>query len=155
MEKTRSEMTIQHVIQTYVRPARKRGEQTVKLHVGTVQKELGWTNRTPSIFSTLGSGKFQREAGLELLEKQDGPASGGPSTTVQFVYRLLEPATKMNTSNTPQKIVPNGKGLLKLRGILTDVYKQFGGGEQYLRKEREGLHFTAEEPASASTRAKK
>ncbi len=61
-----TEQTKIHVISTYIKPARLRGEKTVQVKVGSVQKELGWTNRTPSVFSTLSSKEFQKEAGLEL-----------------------------------------------------------------------------------------
>jgi len=142
MESTRSNLTIQHVIHSYVEPARKRGDKTIQVRVGNVQKELGWTNRTPSIFSTLGSRKFQHEAGLQLIDKRDGPPSGGPSTTVQFVYRLVETSS---AAGVQERVVPNGAGLLDLCGILSDAFRQLGGGEAYLKQEREELRFPAEE----------
>ena len=129
-----TEQTKSHVISTYVTPARQRGEKTVQVKVGKIQKELGWTNRTPSVFSTLSSREFQQEAGLSLIEKKGGPPSGGPSTTVEFVYRVLHGGDQ----NAPEsKVVPNGVGLMDLYGILAEAYKQFGGGEEYLRRERE------------------
>jgi len=129
-----TEATKRHVIATYVEPARQRGERTVEVRVGNVLKELGWSNRTPSVFSTLNSQAFQREAGIELIEKRGGPSSGGPSTTVRFVYRVLDdvPATQGNA-----KVVPNGAGLLELYGVLADVYRELGGGEAYLKAERD------------------
>ena len=48
-----TEQTKMHMISNYVGPARLRGEETFQVRVGNVQKELGWTNRTPSVFSTL------------------------------------------------------------------------------------------------------
>ena|ERR1700678_746987 len=128
-----TDLTKQHVIAKYVEPARTRGETTIQVRVGNVQKELGWTNRTPSVFSTLSSRDFQQEAGLELIEKKGGPPSGGPSTTVQFVFRVLAPGEK---ASAPAKIVANGAGLMELYGILADAYKAVGGGEAYLRAER-------------------
>lgn len=135
--------TTQFAIKTYVQPARERGEKTVRIRVGNIQKELGWTGRTPSVFSTLKSQPFQQAAGLELIEKRGGPASGGPSTTVEFVYRVLN---AQDPSIESRKPIPDGHGLLELVGIFKDVYAQFGGGEQYLRREREGLSFPAEGP---------
>jgi hypothetical protein len=129
-----TEQTKQHVIATYVEPARKKGEKTIQVRVGNVQKELGWTNRTPSVFSTLSSRKFQQEAGVELVEKIGGPPSGGPSTTVQFVYHVLHDGEQTKPA---QEVAPDGAGLMDLYGIFADVYKQFGGGEEYLRRERE------------------
>lgn len=126
--------TKRHVISTYVMPARMKGEKEIQVRVGTVQKELGWTNRTPSVFSTLSSKEFQREAGVELIEKRGGPLSGGPSTTVQFVYKLVD--RKAGQRHSTQRPVPNGAGLEKLYGILAGTYKELGGGEAYLKAER-------------------
>jgi hypothetical protein len=87
-----TELTKQYVISNYVNPARLKGEKTIQVRVGNLQKELGWTNRTPSVFSTLLSKDFQQEAGVELIEKRGGPPSGGPSTTWQFVFRVVDEA---------------------------------------------------------------
>jgi hypothetical protein len=131
---TPTETTKRHVLKTYIRPARQRGENTVTVRVGNVLKELGWINRTPSVFSTLRSQAFQKEAGVELVEKQGGPPSGGPSTTVQFVYRVIDGA---GSPEKAEKVVPNGAGLLALYGILADTFRELGGGEAYLKAERD------------------
>jgi len=131
-----TDQTKEHVIATYVKPARLRGEGVIQVRVGTVHKELGWTNRTPSVFSTLSSQEFQREAGLELIEKRGGPPSGGPSTTVQFVYRLLDESNRRATRQSTPKPAPTGAGLDQLYGILKDAYAELGGGEAYLESER-------------------
>jgi len=128
--------TKEHVIAAYVKPARQKGENVVQVRVGSVQKELGWTNRTPSVFSTLSSKEFQREAGVELIEKRGGPPSGGPSTTVQFVYRILDGSPSVNPSSRESRVIPNGAGLEKLYGILADEFKELGGGEAFLKAER-------------------
>lgn len=129
-----TEMTKEHVIANYVRFARLRGDRTVQVRVGDVLKELGWTNRTPSVFSTLSSQSFQKEAGIELVRKIGGPASGGPSTTWVFEYKILDHEEPAETKTT---VVPNGSGLLELKGILSDAFLQLGGGEAYLKAERE------------------
>lgn len=131
-----TDQTKKHVIATYVQPARSRGEDRIQVRVGNVQKELGWTNRTPSVFSTLSSKEFQEEAGVELLEKRGGPPSGGPSTTVQFVYRILDAGPSVRSVQAKADLVPNGAGLEKLCGIFSEVYAEFGGGEAYLKAER-------------------
>ena len=133
-----SDDTKRHVIAKYVNPARSRGERRLEVKVGNVVKDLGLTNRTPSVFSTLSSRTFQREAGLELIEKRGGPASGGPSTTVQFVYRVL---TEKESSETRKN---GGEDLMSLYGIGGEVFRQLGGGEEYLRRERESLQFPIE-----------
>jgi hypothetical protein len=142
-----TEKTKQHVISTYVAPARRQGDGTIQVRVGSVEKELGWINRTPSVFSTLSSKEFQREAGLELIEKRGGPPSGGPSTTVQFIYRVLDSS---NQKDGAERTVPVGIGLMDLYGIGADAFKQLGGGERYLRGEREGFRFPAEDYVRSS-----
>ncbi|MGB6973637.1 MAG: hypothetical protein WBD67_03035 [Terracidiphilus sp.] len=129
-----TEQTKKHVISSYVKPARLKGEKTIQVRVGNVQKELGWTNRTPSVFSTLLSKDFQLEAGVELIEKRGGPPSGGPSTTVQFVYRVLDQA---EPAASPQRMIPNGAGLRALYGLCAETFKALGGGEAFLHRERE------------------
>jgi hypothetical protein len=102
--------------------------------VGNVQKELGWTNRTPSVYSTLISKDFQQEAGLQLIEKIGGPPSGGPSTTVQFVYRVLGEADQ---SSPVERKGPAGAGVMALYGLCAETFQALGGGEEFLRRERE------------------
>jgi hypothetical protein len=129
-----TEQTKRHVIATYVEPARQRGERTIHVRVGSVQKELGWTNRTPSVFSTLLSREFQQEAGVELVEKIGGPPSGGPSTTVQFVYQVLG---EKKDAISAEDVVPKSIGLRDLFGLCAETFKALGGGEEFLRRERE------------------
>lgn len=136
-----TEETTQYAIRSYVQPARDRGDDTVNIRVGKLQKELGWTGRTPAVFSTLKSQLFQREAGVELLEKRGGPASGGPSTTVEFVYRVLNISSG---TGTPPSGSHNGGGLMSLYGAGKEVFEQLGGGEAYLNRERDELQFPAE-----------
>lgn len=129
-----TEQTKRHVISTYVQPARQKGEKTIQVRVGNIQKELGWTNRTPSVFSTLLSRDFQQEAGVELVEKRGGPPSGGPSTTWQFVFRVLGEA---ESTAPAAKAVPDGAGLMALYGLCAGTFEALGGGEEFLRRERE------------------
>jgi hypothetical protein len=138
-----TEQTKVHVISTYVRPARLKGEKTVRVKVGSIQKELGWTNRTPSVFSTLLSKDFQKEAGVELIEKTGGPPSGGPSTTWQFVFRVLDEARKA----APDRRGPSAEaGLLALYGICADMYREVGGAEAFIRSERENFGSIVPDP---------
>jgi hypothetical protein len=126
-----------HVISKYIEPARMKGEATVQVRVGNVLKELGWTNRTPSVYSTLSSQEFQRLAGIELIEKKGGPLSGGPSTTWQFVYRVLDGQGSEKTSHRLKPSpVQNGSGLKALYGVLANTFRELGGGEAFLKAER-------------------
>jgi len=128
-----TEQTKSHVIAAYVEPARRKGEKTVQVRVGNVQKELGWTNRTPSVFSTLSSKEFQEEAGIELIEKRGGPASGGPSTTWQFVYRVKGEEAQ----NVARSSQGNVMDVMSLWGICRGMYDADGGVDEWLRKERD------------------
>lgn len=130
-----TEQTKKHVISTYVEPARLKGDEFVQIRVGNVLKELGWTNRTPSVYSTLSSEEFRRAAGVELVEKKGGPRSGGPSTTWQFVFRVLDSRNAERRRERPNP-VSSGGGLERLYGIFKDAYAELGGGEAYLRAER-------------------
>jgi len=129
-----TEITKKHIIERYVRPALERGDETIEVRVGNVLKELGWSNRTPSVFSTLGSRQFQEEAGLELIEKRDGPPSGGPSTTWRFIYRVL--GNRRSAETKKNEMIPNGAGLMSLAGICADIFRKLGGGESFLKAER-------------------
>lgn len=133
---TPTDIARKHVIEKYVKPARARRDERVQVRVGNVVKELGWTNRTPSVFSTLSSRAFQREAGVELIEKRGGPPSGGPSTTVRFVYRIVDEGEGRET-NESAKPTQSGQGIEKLYGILADAFAKLGGGEAYLKAERD------------------
>lgn len=136
-----TDVTKHHVIARYVAPARKKGEKTLQIRVGNVLKELGWTNRTPSVFSTLSSRPFQREAGLELVEKRGGPPSGGPSTTVEFVYRIVEADARRGAQTRSASAAMD---IADIYGIGAKAYRELGGGEKYLRRERDALQFPAE-----------
>lgn len=129
-----TEQTKRHVISTYVEPARQRGEKTVQVRVGNVQKELGWTNRTPSVFSTLSSKEFQQEAGVELIERTGGPPSGGPSTTWKFIYQVQG---ESSDGAQPKRMAAKRNGLRDLYGLCAETFKALGGGEEFLRRERE------------------
>jgi hypothetical protein len=132
---TPTDATRKHVIARYIEPARMSGKKQVRVRVGNVLKELGWINRTPSIFSTLSSRSFQREAGVELIERRGGPPSGGPSTTVEFTFRLVDEKPEAHSARAA-KPIPNGAGLEKLYGIFADEFAALGGGEAFLKAER-------------------
>jgi hypothetical protein len=115
----------------YIEPARRRHESNIRIVAGDVQKAVGLSNLVPLVCQALRSKKFLEENHL-VLEKWDGPPSG-MSTTVVFTYRLVGEAGQ--ASNQP------GDGpFLRLRGIAKDVFQSLGGGEAFIRKEREQFH---------------
>jgi hypothetical protein len=126
-----------HIKVTYLEPARRSGQEMIRIRAGDVHRDLHWVNRVPSVCTTLASRKFQRETGLELVGKE-GPPSGN-STTVVFTYRLPSKG-----SATPQSEGHKNR-LEELYGIAAGIFRELGGGENYLRKERARLHFRKDE----------
>ena len=133
---TRSEEVRKHVVEQYIAPARRKGEETVQVRAGNVHNELHWTGRVPSVFQALSSLKFQHEAGVELVDR----SRPGPSTTVVFTYRLLakEGQPHDGESSTPADASGQKKPvtLLDLYGVGAEIFRELGGGESFLKAER-------------------
>lgn len=123
----------QHVRVAYLEPAKRRGESTIRITAGDIHRDLHWINRVPSVCTTLSSQKFQRETGLKLISKETPPS--GMSTRAVFVYQLPP-----NEESGGQQRPPKSR-LEALYGTLSDVFKELGGSENYIRSEREKLHF--------------
>jgi len=123
-----------HGREKYVLPARGRNEHRFSIRVGDVVRELKLSGRTPAVCSALRSREFLDANALRLLSKT-GPPSG-QSTTVTYTYELLD-----KPASTPAKPDP----WTQLRGALKDIFAELGGGENYLRKEREQFYAPGEE----------
>lgn len=121
-----------YVKATYLDPARRRGESIIRVKAGDVHRDLHWVNRVPSVCTTLSSKKFQRETGLELVSKEGPPSGFG--TRVEFTYRLREQEDRRPHETRRSRFEA-------LYGKLSDVFQDFGGGENFLRNEKEELHF--------------
>lgn len=134
-----------YVKATYLEPAKRRGESTVRIKAGDVHRDLHWVNRVPSVCTTLSSKKFQRETGLELISKEGPPSGFG--TRAEFTYRL--PARKNLTPQETEK-----SRFEALYGGLSDIFSELGGGEKFLRNEKEKLHFRKATEISATSRDK-
>lgn len=127
-----------YVARNYIAPARIRGASTVTVRAGEVHKALRWdSRRVPQICSALSTRKFLRSAHLELVARK-GPPSG-QSTTVEFTYRLLEsePGETELRRETHGMRVQDGSGLESLYGLMAEEFKSVGGGEAFIRAERE------------------
>lgn len=132
---TCSEEVRNHVVKQYISPARNNGKESVQVRAGTVHNELHWTGRVPSVCQTLGSRKFQEEAGVELVDR----SRLGPSTTVVFTYRVLNKQASHNADVSAPVDAPGQKKpvtLLDLYGALADRFREVGGGEAFLKAER-------------------
>ena len=129
---TLSEEVRRYVQTSYLAPARRRDEEMVQIKAGDVHRGLHWVNRVPSVCTTLRSQKFQREAGLELVT-EEGPPSG-MGTRMIYTYRLAKSPEPVSSASKQSKFDA-------LRGIAKDVFRELGGGEKFIRQERDLLHF--------------
>lgn len=123
-----SDSVRQHATEAYVRPAQHRGAKTFAIKVGDVHRAVALHNRVPLVCQALESEKFLRTNELKLVSKT-GPPSG-QSTTVTYTYEFID----TNPSS------PNEDPWARLRGALKDVFAELGGGERYLRAERENFY---------------
>jgi len=112
-----------------IRPARARGDRTFTVTAGDVHRELGLKNRVPVVCQALKSKRFLQENHL-VLKEMTGPPSG-LSTTVRFTYEVVSGGSGGDSTTKQQHL------LLALRGIARDIFRQLGGGEQFIKKERE------------------
>jgi hypothetical protein len=119
----------QHAVEVYLRTARRRGDRTFSVHIGTVHKALGLNNRVPLVCAALTSKKFLNSNSLRLISKS-GPASG-QSTTVTYTYEFVDGYEKSSTLTDPW---------LKARGIAKDIFAALGGGEAFIRHERANFY---------------
>lgn len=122
-----SDLIRRYGVDSYVLPARRRGDRTFSINAGVVHKNLKLDNLVPSVCNALSSKKFLRENRLRLIART-GPPSG-KSTSVTYTYEFLD----------AQSSTPAQDAWERLRGALKDVYAELGGGEAYLRAERDSF----------------
>lgn len=121
--------SIRHSAQrSYVHRARHRGVKRFSINVGEVHRSLALQNRVPLVCQALGSEKFLEANSLKLVSKT-GPPSG-QSTTVTYTYEFVDSGTHSE---------PAEDAWSRLGGALKDVFQELGGGEAYLRAERENF----------------
>lgn len=91
-------------------------------------------NRIDHVCTALKTPEFLEQNGLRLVDISAPPS--GTSTMVVHTYEFLDlPLGAATPAATATSIY--GK-LLQMEGILKDVYKEIGGVERAIRKEREG-----------------
>jgi len=117
----------------YVLPARHQKEKRFSIRAGDVVRELGIRGRAPAVCSALKSREFLRSNNLHLVE-WSGPKSG-QSTTVTYTYEFVGTELPAALKEDPW---------IRLRGTLKDVFAELGGGEAYLRAERDGFYASKE-----------
>jgi hypothetical protein len=126
-----SDVVRRHASDEYISAARRRGDKTVTINVGTVHRALALNNRVPLVCAALGSKKFLTENHLRMVSKT-GPPSG-QSTTVTYTYEFV-------TKENKDKGVDRQDAWNRLRGAFKDVFAELGGGENYLRNERANFY---------------
>ncbi len=126
--KSVSDTVRQHAADAYVRPTVRRGARTVSINVGEVHRAVALRNRVPLVCQALESDKFLRANHLKLVSKT-GPPSG-QSTTVTYTYEFID----------TQPSSPKEEPWLRLRGALRGAFAELGGGEPYLRSERDTFY---------------
>ena len=120
-----SDVIRNHVRESFLKPAIRKGERVITVNAGAVHKALGLNNRVPMVCAALKSQKFLEENGLRIVSKT-GPPSG-QSTTVTFTYEIVASNAKPSISDNP---------LTGLRGIAKELFRKLGGGESFVRNER-------------------
>jgi hypothetical protein len=111
-----------------VRSALDRKAKSFSIRAGDVVRELKMNGRAPAVCSALKSREFLQDNNLRLVQKT-GPRSG-QSTTVVYTYEFV---------NTRATASQKEDSWLRIRGALKDVFSELGGGEAYLRNERDNF----------------
>ena len=119
----------------YVDPARARRTRRFSIRTGDVVRALKLNDRVRAVCSALKSRSFLEDNGLKLVDKNGPPSL--QSTTVTYTYEFVVTAKPSENSPDPWT---------QLRGALKQVFAEFGGGEAYLRQEREGFYADEEKP---------
>ncbi len=121
----------EYVRETYINPARERGDRRFSITAGDVHKALRYHNRVPAVVTTLRGKRFLLDNGLRLID-QSGPPSG-MSTTVRITYEF-----EGHSAAQAASAASRDEKFRALRGLLKDVFRELGGGENFIRREREG-----------------
>jgi hypothetical protein len=134
-------------LEKYIHPAILAGKTQFSVAVRDVMKDLqgkGFpAGNYPQVCTALRAGRFLKENGLEI-EGIDGPPSG-LSTTVVVRYRVRnlveQPTSAMlslrvaDNNHLPEELpAARAQRLMEgLRGLLKEEFKEYGGGEAFLR----------------------
>jgi hypothetical protein len=136
-----SETVLQFVRANYVHPARTSGLTTVEVKAGDIHSALRWSRRVPLVCSALSSQKFQNAVGVRLIETKDAPPSGLSTRTI-YRYEILDREAPSGLRIDPP--APK-RGLLAAYGVAAHLYRQVGGGDAFLKAERENFGSVAPE----------
>jgi hypothetical protein len=136
----KTDEVIQYVRSSYVEPAVKGGEKIIKVRAGDVHRALRFSNRVPTVCQALTSKRFLDQNSLVLIDKQ-GPPSGLSTTTV-FTYRLDRSGNLSQHAMIDAEPGHKPSLLLSLRGSGKKLFSRLGGGEFFLKEERDRWNTT-------------
>ena len=71
--------------ETYIDPARNRGNKTIEIRSGDVHKALNYKNRYPLVCSAIGSNRFEEEYNVRRMCVK-GPLNG---VSTLFTFKLM------------------------------------------------------------------
>jgi hypothetical protein len=74
-----------YAYRTYIKPARDRGQEIVRIRCGDVHNALGFVSQYSLVSAALGAKKFRHQHAMELVETE------GPFFSPELIYtfRLL------------------------------------------------------------------
>jgi hypothetical protein len=116
----------------YVVPARNLKQARFTIRSGEVVQALKLHTRVANVCNALRGKAFQNENRLKLVD-YTGPKSG-QSTTMVYTYQF---------DDAPDS-APGLDPWTELRGALKRAFAESGGGENYLRNERENFYVSQE-----------
>ena len=139
---SQAETIRQHIEEHYFAPARSRGETLVTVRAGDIHKELGLRNRVPNVCQAMESRILERNARVKISSKQAPPKGRGTTLTITYA---VEPrpgaALPVKSAPLPPAYPAEGDRLWNaLRGMGKEMYAKYGGGEDWLRKERASFY---------------
>ena len=137
---SKSDSIREYVRDRYIEPARAHGKRQVRVVAGDVHTGLGLRNRIPLVCNALRSRDLLRAARVRIVA-DEGPPSG-QSTRVAITYEVL--AGEPEVAAVPAA-GSRGDAFLRLRGIARETFKALGGGEAFVRRERERFFGDARE----------
>src|SRR5215469_16440717 len=134
MNKITSDQIREHVRVHYVEPARLSHQERFSVRCGTVEKELGMSNRINHVCAALKASKFFEPNGLRLVETSGPPSGMGNNVVYTYQFRDIGSNTVLNPADNASIYAK----LRQMEGIFKDVYWELGGAERAIQEEREG-----------------
>jgi hypothetical protein len=126
----------------YVKPALREGRSSFSIRVRDLLNDLhaeGFPGgHTPQVCNALQTAKFLRENGLHIEQVEGPPSKMSPTVVVRYRTAKSD-SSASHQPNVPRESVdesPETRALRlggKLRGLLKDELKEFGGGEAFIR----------------------